>query len=171
MKKTFSAKLPFPTILATISTAFLALFIIVVYINKLSADFSMGSLFGLLLFILILGYAIAQVLFFLSFYFKSAVVDDGSISIFELYKLKTTAVPFEEIEGYSKSEVYFGKYGFKSPSLVVYFKSGKVAELLNDFVADLDLLEKELQEKGITYLGSEPYSTGVFIRNYQYGKK
>lgn len=160
-------------LIAGISIVFLALFAIVVYINfrKLRADFSLSSLFGLLLFILILGYAIAQLAFFLFFYFKSVVIDTNSIAIFELRNLKTTRAAFEDISGYSKSEVYFGKYGWKTQSVVIYYQSGKVAELLNDFVSDLDLLEKELQNKGVNYLGFEPYTTGLFVRDYQFGKQ
>lgn len=170
MKKKFAAKPIFPTILASISIAFLAMFILVLYVNidKLSTDFTLGSLFSLLLFMLILGFAFAQVTFFLAFYFKTAEIDNQSFALFELHKLRTTTDAFDAIMGYSKSEVYFGKYGFSTPSLVIYYKSGKVAELLDIFVSNLDIFEKELQDRGVAYLGTEPYNTGVFVREYKF---
>ncbi|MDP2161958.1 MAG: hypothetical protein Q8K02_15870 [Flavobacterium sp.] len=85
-------------------------------------------------------------------------------------KLKTTKANLDEILGYSKSEVFFGKYSWKSKSVVIYFKSGKTSEILSSFVSGIEDLEKELKRRKVKYLGFEDYNTGWFFREYKFNK-
>jgi hypothetical protein len=75
-----------------------------------------------------------------------------------------------EIEGYSKSEVYFGRHMWKSKSIVIYFKNGMKSEIVNVFVTKLTELEKELKINRIKSFGFESYQTGWFYREYKFGK-
>jgi hypothetical protein len=87
-----------------------------------------------------------------------------------LNKLKTTKANLDEILGYSKSEVFFGKYSWKSKSVVIYFKSGKTSEILSSFVSGVEDLEKELKRNKVKYFGFEHYDTGWFFRQYKFNK-
>jgi hypothetical protein len=127
--------------------------------------------FPAILFILFIGYFSFHLLFFFCFYFKYITFTKNSISIFELITLKIEEIKFDEIVGFSKSEVYFGRYNWKSKSIVIYFKTGKVSELLNSFVSNLDQLETELKNEKIKYLGFENYNTGWFFRKYKFIEK
>lgn len=97
-------------------------------------------------------------------------MEKNYVSIFELKNLKVTKVKFEEILGYSKSEIYFGRYTWKSKSIIIYYKSGKVSEVTSSFVSNIELLEKELKNNKVKYFGFESYSTGLFYRQYKFTK-
>ncbi len=122
-------------------------------------------------FILFIGYFTFHLLYFFCFYFKYVLLNKKSISIFELKNLKIEEIKFDEIIGFSKSEVYFGRYNWKSKSIVIYSKTGKATELLNSFISNLDLLETELKNEKIKYLGFENYNTGYFFRKYKFIEK
>lgn len=173
MKKSFPSKLGFPALLLAIILAFTAMFVTIGYIDykKLSTSFDSGVLIGLLFFMLILGYPIFYLSSFFRFYFKSASIENESISVYQLNRGRTVKVPISEIKGYSTSEVFLGKYGWKSKSIVLYLPSSKAVELMNAFVCGLDDLESELKNHGVPYLGAEPYqSAGTYTREYQFDK-
>ncbi|WP_396153616.1 hypothetical protein [Flavobacterium sp.] len=83
-------------------------------------------------------------------------------------KFKTKKNTFDDILGYSKSEVYFGKNLWKSKSIVIYFNNGETSEFLRIFISDLELFEKELKRRKVKYLGFEGYKTGWFYRQYEF---
>ena len=109
--------------------------------------------------------------YFFCFYFKKVTIEEDTLSIFELNKFKSTKVSFDEILGYSKSEVFFGKYTWKSKSIIVYSRVGDVSEILSSFVFNVDEIEKELKHGKVKYLGFEHYNTGLFHRKYKFAKK
>ena len=82
-----------------------------------------------------------------------------------------TKFMWNEIEGYSKSEVYFGKHMWKSKSIVIYFKNGRKSEIVNAYVTNLTDIEKELKKNKIKSFGFESYQTGWFYREYKFEKK
>ena len=151
---------------------FLVLFfhcIIILYENFIS-KINLDLIVPALIFILFIGFFTLQFGYVFCFYFKWISLIDNKISIFELNKLKTTKANLDEISGYSKSEVYFGKYAWKSKSIVIYFNSGKTLEILNCFVSGIDDLEKELKTRKVKYLGFEDYKTRRFFREYKFNK-
>lgn len=81
-----------------------------------------------------------------------------------------TKLKLNEIEGYSQSEVYFGRYLWKSKSIVIYFKNGLKSEFVSVFVANISGLEKELKRNRIKSFGFEDYQTGWFYRKYKFEK-
>ena len=98
------------------------------------------------------------------------MIDGENLSIFELNKFRFKRVSFDEVLGYSKSEAYFGRYSWKSKSIVIYFKEGETSELVKVFISNFNLLEEELKKKKVRYLGFEDYQTGWFYRKYKFHK-
>lgn len=172
MKKTFYPKILFPTVKLIFTVFFLVLFCksVSILFDK-SKRIESGFWFFAIIFLLFLGYFTFHLAYFFCFYFKSVTVEKERLSIFELNKLKSYKVGFEEILGYSKSEVYFGRYTWKSKSIIVYSKTGNVSEILSSFVFNVEEIEKELKLKKIKYLGFEHYDTGLFFRKYKFTKK
>ena len=136
----------------------------------MSLNFDFGFFLAALFFILFSGYFVFHLSYFFSFYFKYVVIDDENLSIFELNKFKFKKNTLDEILGYSKSEAYFGKNGWKSKSIVIYFNNGETSELVKVFISNFDSLEEELKSKKIKYLGFEGYQTGWFYRRYKFNK-
>lgn len=143
---------------------------IVKFIDKPKSHIDSGFIISAIVFSLFIGYIIFHLGYFFCFYFKYISLTENEISIFELNKLKIAKFNVDEILGFSKSEVYFGKYAWKSKSLVIYFKSGKTSEILSSFVSGVDDLEKELKSRKVKYLGFEYYKTGWFFREYKFNK-
>ena len=172
MKKTFYPKILLPLIkLIFIIGFFYFLFLVIIkFIDKPKSNIDSGFIISAVVFSLFICYIIFHLGYFFCFYFKWVSIFERNISIFELNKLKKTEVDFNEILGYSKSEVYFGKHAWKSKSIVIYFKSGKTSEILSSFVSGVDELEKELKRKKVKYLGFEHYNTGWFFRQYKFTK-
>ena len=139
--------------------------------GKSMTDLKTSVLFSAFFFILFIGYFTFHLLYFFCFYFKYVVIEKNTLSIFELKNLKITKVNFDDVLGYSKSEVYFGKYTWKSKSIIIYYKSGKVSEITSSFVSNVQLLEKELKNRKVKNFGFESYYTGWFYRKYRYAKK
>lgn len=137
-------------------------------IENISLRFDFWTLLVSLVFLSFVGLIIFHLTYFLSFYFKFLIIYDTEISIFELNKLKMTNYMLNEIEGYSKSEVYFGRHMWKSKSIVIYFKNGMKSEIVNVFVTNLTDLEKELKKNKIKNFGFESYKTGWFYREYKF---
>jgi hypothetical protein len=172
LKKIFYPKIFFPTVklLFVVTCLFFFFYIILRLFEKQKVNIDSGFLFSAFFMILFFGYFAFHLSYFFCFYFKYIIIEHNQVSIFELNKLKTTKANFEEILGYSKSEVHFGRYTWKTKSIIIYYKSGKTSEILNSFVSDLDFLEQELKNKKIKYLGFENYDTGWFFRKYKYFK-
>lgn len=143
---------------------------IVKFIDKPKSNIDSGFIISAIVFSLFIGYIIFHLGYFFCFYFKHVSLTEKEISIFELNKLKTTKANLDEILGYSKSEVFFGKYSWKSKSVVIYFKSGKTSEILSSFVSGVEDLEKELKRNKVKYFGFEHYDTGWFFRQYKFNK-
>ncbi|MGV8992981.1 MAG: hypothetical protein ACOH1O_02680 [Flavobacterium sp.] len=169
-KKVFYPKIVFPTInlLFSIATFTMLIFTILNLAELFNESNSGESLFSAVIFILIIGYFTFHLAYFFCYYFKYIVLDGKIFSIFELIKLKITKVEFDKIRGYSKSEVNFGRYNWKSRSIVIYYKNGKTSEIVKVFVHNIDIIEKELKNKKVKYLGFEDYSTGWFYREYRF---
>ncbi|WP_333694441.1 hypothetical protein [Flavobacterium sp.] len=172
MKKIFYPKIFLPSIkLIFIIGFFYFLFLgVVKFIDKPKSHIDLGFIISAIVFSLFIGYVIFHLGYFFCFYFKYASLNENVLSIFELNKLKTTKVNLDQISGYSKSEVYFGRYTWKSKSIVIYFKLGKTSEILSSFVSGVDDLEKELKKRKVKYLGFEHYNTGWFFREYKFNK-
>ncbi len=170
MKKNFYPKVFFPILKITfiIGLFFLLLIAINAFKIKLFSGFDFGILIALIFYVLFIGLIIFHLSYFFSFYFKYLKIDDNYFSIFELNKFKTKKNTFDDILGYSKSEVYFGKNLWKSKSIVIYFNNGETSEFLRIFISDLELFEKELKRRKVKYLGFEGYKTGWFYRQYEF---
>ncbi len=173
MKTTYFPKIFFPTIKLIFAIAILMMLVFIVlkiFVNpetNLKTEIYVSAFFLIMFF----GYFSFHLLYFFCFYFKYIIIDNNTLSIFELKKLKVNNVKFDEVIGYSKSEVYFGRYSWKSKSIIIYLKSGKVSEFVNSYVSNLDLLEIELKNKKVKYLGFEGYNTGWFYRQYKFIRK
>lgn len=172
MKKIFYPKILFPTIklIFIIGLLYFLFFVFYKFNEKSNSSFDSGFVLSAIVFSVFLGYFIFHLGYFFCFYFKYVSLNENELSIFELNKLKTTKVNLDQISGYSKSEVYFGKYAWKSKSIVIYFKSGGISEILRSFVSGIDDLEKELKRNKVKYLGFEHYNTGWFFRQYKFTK-
>jgi vacuolar-type H+-ATPase subunit I/STV1 len=172
LKKTFYPKIIFPTIKLIFIVGFLVLLfsIIVKFFEKLNSRIDFDFILPALIFILFIGFFTFQFGYIFCFYFKWVSLCDNKIAIFELNKLKSITVDISEILGYSKSEVYFGKYVWKSKSIVIYFKSGKTSEILSCFVSGNDNFEKELKIRKVKYFGFEHFKTGWLFRVYRFNK-
>ena len=126
--------------------------------GKSMTNLKASVLFSAFFFILFIGYFTFHLLYFFCFYFKYVVIEKNTLSIFELKNLKIT-------------KVYFGKYTWKSKSIIIYYKSGKVSEITSSFVSNVQLLEKELKNRKVKNFGFESYNTGWFYRKYMFTKK
>ena len=170
MKKVFYPKILFPIIKLLLIIAFFILLIFTIL--KLNEKFRTNNygeiLFPAIFFILFIGYFTFHLTYFFLFYFKYIIIDEKTFAIFELIKLKKTKVEFTDIRGYSKSEVYFGRYNWKSKSIVIYYENGEISEIVKVFVKNIDILEDELKNKKVKYLGFEDYSVGLFYRKYRF---
>lgn len=172
MKITFFPKILFPSINLTFFVGWIVLlfYLITKLCEILTSNIDFDLIVPAIIFVLFIGFFTFQFGYVFCFYFKWVSLIDNKISIFELNKLKTTTFILDEISGYSKSEVYFGKYAWKSNSLVIYFKSGKTSEILSSFVSGVDDLDKEFKSRKVKYLGFEDYKTGWFFREYKFNK-
>ena len=139
-------------------------------IEKVNSKFDFGLLIGALLYMSFIFLIIFHLTYFFTFYFKSLSIKDKNLSIFELNKFKVTKLKPNEIKGYSKSEVYFGKYMWKSKSIIIYSKNGIKYEFVSVFITKLNELENEMKRNRIKYLGFEDYQTGWFYRKYKFEK-
>ncbi|MBS4039489.1 MAG: hypothetical protein KGZ81_02700 [Flavobacteriales bacterium] len=172
MKKIFYPKLLFPVIKLLFILFFLSMLLFSVknLIENISLKFDFWILMGSFLLLSFIGLVIFHLTYFLSFYFKFLEINETGIFIFELIKMKKSYFSFNDIKGYSKSEVYFGRNMWKSKSIVIYFNNGIQSEIVSVFVTNLTELEKILKNKKIKYLGFEGYQTGLFYREYKYEK-
>lgn len=172
MKKIFYPKFIFPLVqlIFILFFVFMLLFFINSLIKNRTLEFDFFNVIGLIIYISFVCLVIFHLIYFLSFHLKLLIIKDEDLSIFELNKFGVTHLKMIDIEGYSKSEVYFGKYIWKSKSIVIYFKNGMKSEFANIFVMKFHDLVEELQRNKIKYFGFESYQTGWFYREYKFGK-
>lgn len=174
MKKTFYPKLFFPLIQLLYVVFLLLSFILLqsfIFGDLFTNPNKHDRLFEAIIFELFIAYFTFHFIYYFCFYFKIVQIELNQFSTFELKSFKTFHANFHEISGYSTSKVSFGKYTWKSKSMIIYFKSGKVVEILSSFVSNVDLLENEFKIRKIKYLGFEDYNTGWFFRKYKFTEK
>lgn len=173
MKKIFYPKFifPFSKLVFIIFFILMMAFFIKNLYTKLFISFDFWLLFGAILYLSFIGFVLFHMTFFLCFYYKFIIIQNDIVSIFELKKLKISNVTINEIYGFSKSEVYFGKQAWKSKSIVIYYKNGNKSEIVKSFVFNIDKLEVELKQRKVKYLGFENYQTGWFFRKYKFNCK
>lgn len=116
---------------------------------------------------------------FLLFYYQISnqftfvKINSSEIVIFQLLKLKIEKLKFDEIYGYSKSEMSYGKVplNYCSKSLILYSKENNQYEIIKIYNFNFDTFEKELKKMQLKYLGKEQYqSKGFYKRKYKYVK-
>jgi hypothetical protein len=172
LKKILYPKFLFPTLKLIFTVSFLVLFclVIVILFDK-SKNKDFGFWLSAIFFLLFLGYFSFHLAYFFCFYFKIVTIEHKTLSIFELNKLKSTKLNYDDILGYSKSEVFYGKYTWKSKSIIIYSRFGYVSEIQSSFTFGVNEIEKELKNRKVKYLGFEHYDTGLFFRKYKFLKK
>jgi len=112
---------------------------------------------------------------FLAFYhklsneFTYAVLNSEKVKIFQLLKFKIISFNYNEIKGYSNSEIYYGRVPlyFRSKSIIIYSEKNQF-ELIKLFNFNFETFSKEIKKSKITYFGKEAYQTGIFKRKYKY---
>ncbi|NQY31469.1 MAG: hypothetical protein HRT69_18630 [Flavobacteriaceae bacterium] len=169
LKKRYLPKILLPLVQFIFGLGFLTLFIY--GIIKFSIDFKIELLIQAIFFLSFIGFIAFHLIYNFLFYLKNISFQENGFAIFEYHKLKTSKVDYNEISGFSNSEVYFGKYTWKSKSLVVYTKSNGVFEILNNYNSSNDKFELELKKHKIKYYGFEEYSTGWYFREYRFSEK
>ncbi|MFT6843580.1 MAG: thiamine transporter ThiT [Psychroserpens sp.] len=78
---------------------------------------------------------------------------------------------WEEIKGYSTSEVYFGTYFWKSNSVIIYTNTGLKHELIKAYNFNFKPIQAKLIDIKVNYLGHEPFAFRGFKRAYTYDDK
>jgi hypothetical protein len=114
---------------------------------------------------------------FLVFTFiRSSVLDtinlsvrNDSIRISRLFGINRRIFQNSEILGYSNSEIEIGRTRFKVKTIILYGKNNEVYELIKynywNFSEVCNFIET------YPYLGMEPYSTGLYFRQYKFKTK
>lgn len=169
-RKIYLPKIVFPTIKLLFSVFFLVLAFGALKLNieNIVSKFDFGLFLSSLFFLAFSAFFCFQFSYFLTFYFKFIILTSDCIEIFELKKLRISKYKLIEIERFSESEVYFGRYAWKSNSIVLYFKNGEKIEIVNCFVSRLSDLKSNLIQKKIMHYGFEDYNTGWFFRQYKF---
>lgn len=107
----------------------------------------------------------------LSNQFTFAKINSNGLVVFQLLKLKISKLNFEEINGYSKSEISYGRVplNYCSKSIIIYSKNNNQFELIKIFNLNFENFEKELKKVEIKYLGKEQYQIEkIYKRKYKY---
>lgn len=107
----------------------------------------------------------------ISNHFTFAKINSGEIIIFQLLKLKIKKLKFEEINGYSKSEISYGTVplNYTSESLILYSTKNSQYEIIKLYNFNFETFEKEFKKTQVKYLGKEQYqSKGLYKRKYKY---
>jgi hypothetical protein len=118
-------------------------------------------------------------LIFLYFYYQLsnqfifAKISSNGIVIYQLLKLKVEKLSFEDVNGYSKSEISYGRVplNFTSKSIIIYSKRNNQFEIIKLFNLNYENFKSELKNIESEYLGKEPYQTEkIYKRKYKYTK-
>jgi len=105
--------------------------------------------------------------------FTFAKINSNGIVLYQLLKLKIKKLSFEEISGYSKSIISYGRVplNFTSKSIIIYSKRNEQFELIKIFNLNFENFEKEFRKTEIKYFGKEAYQTEkIYKRKYKYLK-
>lgn len=114
---------------------------------------------------------------FLIFTFiRSSVLDtinlsvrNDSILISRLFGIQRKIIHNSEILGYSNSEIEIGRTRFKVKSIILYGKNNEVYELIKYNYLNFSEVRNFIET--YPYLGAEPYSTGLYFRQYKFKTK
>jgi|688.fasta_scaffold331597_2 hypothetical protein len=105
-------------------------------------------------------------------YFTLLLINNNQITIYQWLKLKVIELKFEEVSGYSLSEVSFGEVtlSFKSKSFVIYSKYENPIEIIKGFNLNYDMVLQNIKNSKIVKFGFEPYQTNKYfrIRKFKY---
>ncbi len=150
----------------------LGLLTLLIYgIYKFSVDFEIELLIQFILFFSFIGFFSFHLIYNFLFYLKIIRFERNFITFFEFHTLKTTKIEYNDIKGFSKSEVYFGRYLWKSKSIIIYTKTNKTFEILNNYNSSYVKFELELKKRKIKCYGFEEYKTGWYFREYKFSGK
>jgi hypothetical protein len=129
---------------------------------------------GMLLLLILISPIFLYFYYQLSNQFTFAKISSSEIVIFQLMKLKIKTLRFEEINGYSKSKISYGKIplNYNSKSIVIYSKNDNQFELIKIFNLNFEIFEDKLKQTKIKYFGNEQYQTKkIFKRKYKFVNK
>jgi hypothetical protein len=113
-----------------------------------------------------------SILFYYQFsnHFSYVILNENEIQIYQPLRFKHICLTFKEIDGYSTSEVSFGKNLFSSKSFILYPKFGNEIEIIKIFNFNFNEVLKSLDKTNILKYGPEPYKTGILKRKYKFRK-
>lgn len=157
----------FPNVLWILVHLLLILFVATVavfMIMAISKNKNFAILFPLMLDILVLMLLSIQ----LSKQFIFTAVGESGITLFQPLKFKKVTFGWNEIKGYSTSQIYYGNNLYKSKTFIVYSKTEEAFEVIKLFNFKFEQTLASLEQYPIQKLGSEPYQTGILNRKYKY---
>jgi hypothetical protein len=169
LKIRYLTKLFFPLLQLISGLGLLTVFIYGIY--KFTVDFKIELLIQGIVFLSFIGFFSFHLIYNFLYYIKIIRFEGNFITVFELYKLKNTKINYNEIQGFSTSEVYFGKYLWKCNSIVIYTKTKKTIEILSNYNSSYKKFEQKLKKRKIKYYGFEEYNTGWYFREYKFNGK
>uniref|UniRef100_UPI0040496B0D hypothetical protein n=1 Tax=Flavobacterium sp. TaxID=239 RepID=UPI0040496B0D len=147
----------------------LGLLTVVIFgIYKFTNDFKIDLLIQGILFLSFMGLFSFNLIYSFLYYIKVIRFEENFITIFELHKLKKTKINYSEIQGFSTSEVYFGRIFGQVIRLLFIQKQKKTIEILSNYNSSFEKLEQELKKRELKYYGFEEYNTGWYFRKYKF---
>lgn len=91
---------------------------------------------------------------------------DNHIEISRFLGYKKQIIKFEDIQGFSDSEIELGRFPTKVSSVVLYTNDNQAFELIKYNYLNFSLIREKLA--CFSYLGFEPYHTGWVFRKYKF---
>ena len=103
-------------------------------------------------------------------HFTFVHVKENGIRIVQPLRLKNVFLSWDEIHGFSTSQIHFGNRGgtFKSKSFIIYSKRNTVFEIIKIYNFRFDSVLHSLKKFPIKKLGTESYDTGFWKRKYRF---
>lgn len=96
-------------------------------------------------------------------------MSNDSINISRLFGYNRRVIKNNEILGYSDSEIEIGSARIKVKTLILYTKENEAFELIKYNYWNFG--EVKIKLKKYTFLGFEPYNTGLYYRKYKFKNK
>lgn len=96
--------------------------------------------------------------------------NEVGIKINQPLKFKFVKLNWNQLKGYSVSEIWFGKNLFCSKSFIIYSNDERVFEIIKICNFGFNEMLLSFNDKKIYYLGKEPYDTGFYSRKYMFKK-
>lgn len=93
---------------------------------------------------------------------------DNHIEISRFLGYKKQIIKFEDIQGFSDSEIEFGRFPTKVSSVILYTDDNQSFELIKYNYLNFRMIREKLE--CFSYLGFEPYQTGWAFRKYKFLK-